>query len=765
MRQFCINLRLSFLGCALVLYCALLLHSAAAQNTQPQQSIVASASSGGQSSIASPSQKPQLDARAAVSAEDPQATGQRAFGTVRSSIEVRAEERAGLSISPAREAGRAEIQSSAGTYGDFSRYLLLMPGVAGSANSDSMNDILVRGGHPSENLYVIDGFETPYVNHFAVEGTTSGFTPMLNTSSISRVALQPGAYDTQYSSRLSSLIEIQTRKDEALRTSEISLGIAGLGGFWERRLGERGNALVAFDRSLFNLATSDMGLDGVPIFTNGMVHLEWSPDASDQISFLNLSGGDSISVAPCAGDNLESLYIDTQYAGLRSTSGFAWLHTYGPGTVSKFTVSYASQNLGINQQDQLVNGVYQPGTGAQNCQTRQATPVYAENTVDRMTTLSFNLRHDLHQWLISAGMTSEFVALNYAVSQPAGTQSPFNPNPAWSDADSFNSTPFTVQTGSYVEFSGPLGRRWTASAGMRAETFGLARSSAIEPHAGAGFRISEHQAIHAAYRRSAQLPAYIDLLSYPQNRLLAPVGVEQLSAGADVWRAGVLTLSVEAYRKRYFHEPVSAQYPSLMLANMIYTPGEQFVWLPLKTAGWGRSSGIEVLLRGHFAPRVSALVSFTYARSQYAALDGVLRAGNYDTPLMGHALLNFRLPRTWNLSLRDSYATGRPYTPYNIPLSVQQDRGIYDLTKVNALRGPAYNRVDISFDHDFRMRRGTLNIYGGAQNILDRKNFLGYLWLDRCNQIPACVASMNGVPMLKVNQMPAFPVAGGRWDF
>ncbi len=742
---------------------------AAAQDTLPKAPDVAYASPGERSATLLPTAPPQPAVPAAsgpsASAEPAPAATRGAFGTVNSSVEVRAMDLSNLNIAPAREAVRAEIQSSAGTYGDFSRYLLMMPGVSGSANSDSMNDILVRGGHPSENLYVIDGFETPYVNHFAVEGTTSGFTPMLNTSSIDKVSLQPGVYDAQYSSRLSSLIDIQTRHDEARVTHQLSLGIAGLGGFMERQLGERGNLLLSADRSLMNLATSDMGLDGVPIYTNGMAHLDWSPDAADHLSFLNLSGADSIIIAPCAGDPFESLYIDTQYGGIRSTSGFTWLHTHGPETVSKFTVSYASQALDIHQQNQLVNGVYQRGTGAQHCDTNQTTPVYAENTSDRMTSVGYNLRHGIHKWLLSAGSTTEIVALDYAVEQPAGAQSPFNPDPAWSDATSFHNSPLTQQTGTYAELAGPMGLRWTASAGVRVETYGLTHSSEPEPHAGAGFRISSHQTIHAAWRRSAQLPAYIDLLSYPGNQLLKPTGVDQLSAGADVWRTSALALSVEVYRKRYFNEPVSTEYPSLMLANMIYTPGDQFVWLPLSSAGSGKSNGVETMLRGHFASRISVLASFTYSRSKYAALDGVMRSGNYDIPLMGHALLNYRLPHQWNLSLRDSYTTGRPYTPYDIPLSVAQDRGIYDLSQVNALRGPAYNRVDIAFDHDFRMRRGQLNFYGGLQNILDRKNFLGYIWLDRCNQVPSCVASMDGVPMLRVNQMPAFPVAGLRWEY
>ena len=686
------------------------------------------------------------------------------FGPVKSTVEVRADDLNNQNIWPVRQASRDEIQSSAGTYGDFSRYLLLMPGVVGA--SDSMNDLMVRGGHPSENLYVVDGLEVPYINHFTVEGTPSGFTPMINTSSISQVELQPGAYDAQYSSRLSSLIELRTReRHESARAGQVNLGIAGLGGFWESPLGNHVDGLFAMDRSLFNLATSDMGLNGVPIYTNGMARMKWSPDTKDDISFLSLSGGDSINVNPCAGDDFETLTIDTQYGGLRSTDGLIWQRTHGPKTISKFTLSFAAQQLNIDQENQLVNGAYMPGMGSANCHTRSTTPVYSENTLDRVTALGYLLRHDLHHWLLSVGATEQTVKLNYAVSQPVGAQSPFNPDPTWTDATNFNENPTTLQTGSYAEVTGPFGKRWTAMGGVRLETFDLPFAHAWEPRVGLGFRISSHQTVHVAYRRSSQLPAYINLLSYPQNHNLVPERVAQSSIGADLWRMSRATLNLEAYRKNYSNESVSTEYPSLMLANMIYTPGQEFVWLPLKAGGTGKATGLELLLRGRPINRVYGIASVTYSRAMYAAADGILRSGNYDIPLVGNALMTFQLPKAIELSARDTYTTGRPYTPYDIPLSVTQSRGIYDLSKVNAVRGPAYNRTDISTDHNFHLPTGILNMYLGMQNIFDRKNFLGYVWLSRCNQIPGCVNYFHGAPMQEIYQMPAFPVAGFRWDY
>src|SRR5579884_129580 len=684
------------------------------------------------------------------------------FGQVESTIEVRSDDLINQ-ISPVREGTREQVQSSAGTFQDFSRYLLLMPGTV--ANSDSFNDLMVRGGHPVENLYVVDGLEVPNINHFAVGGTTSGFTPMINTSTISKVTLQPGVYDSKYWSRLSSVVEIQTRdQDEAVRAGEINLGIAGVGGFWENPLGSRVSMLLAADRSLLNLATNDAGLDGVPVYTNGMARFEWSPDKKDTVSFLGLTGGDSIIVKPCAGDGYETLTIDTQYDGLQSTDGMVWQHMHGPTTLSKVTASFSMQKRDIGQQTQLVNGTYPKGTGPGSCTPPTTTPIYQEATFDKLTTIGYNLQHDIHHWLLSAGTTGQLVQLDYNVNQPQGTQSPFNPDPNWTDAVSFHQTPSAWQTGSYAELTGSAGKRWTGTAGVRIETFGLTSAHAVEPRAGLGFRLTDHQGVYASYRHSAQLAPYLDLLSYPQNRNLPPIEADQYSVGADLWRTDMLTVSLEGYRKNYTKEPVSTEYPSLMLANMIYTPGEQFVWLPLKTGGTGHATGLEFFLRGHLTDRMAGIASVTYSRTLYRAADGILRPGNYDFPLVANAMLTFQLPRAYTLSVRNSYTSGRPYTPYNIPLSMQQDRGIYDLSLVNGKRGPAYDRADISVDRNFYTHSGVVNLYVGLQNILDRKNFLGYVWLPRCEKIKKCVAKI-GVPMKEINQMPAFPVAGVRWDF
>jgi hypothetical protein len=661
---------------------------------------------------------------------------------------------------------QSEVLAAAGTWGDFSRYLQLLPGVVW--NTDLSNDVLVRGGNPSENLYVVDGIEVPNINHIAVEGTTGGFASMIDASTIESVDLKAGSYDAQYASRLSSLIEIQTRESETGPTREIDGGISGAGGFMQQPLGKTGNLLLAAHRSVLNLVTNDIGINGVPIYTNGLARIELAPDSRNTISALSLSGADSINITPAACDAGVTLNVQTQYAGARSTDGLVWKHIHSANAASSVVASYSYQEQNIGQQ--LQSAVFY---GLPQCDTHPIapTPLYQEHTKDGIGTLGYNGEVGWRHLLLSMGVRGRLLTMNYAVAQPQGQQSPFNPDPTRTDADNFTRHLATAETGLFAQATTRLGTRWTLMSAAREETFSLTGAQAFEPRASVAFRINDHQNVNASWSRSAQMAPNIDILSYAQNHLLRPLEAEQVSVGSELWRARWASLHVETYDKRYRNEPVSTEYPSLMLANMVDTLGQQFIWLPLRTGGHGRAAGVEFLGRAHPQGRVELMASLSYSRTRYAAADGVLRPGNFDFPLVGSGLTNLRLWKGIQISIRDTYATGRPYTPFDVTFSEQQSRGIYDLTRVNGLRGPAYNRVDADVNRDFHMGKGVLNLHGGVENALDRSNFLGYAWMDDCDPGPTqsqCgenQTAVPGVPETKIAQMPLFPSASLRYTF
>jgi len=167
---------------------------------------------------------------------------------------------------------------------------------------------------------------------------------MIDTSSIESIDMKAGVYGAQYSNRLSSLIDIHTRNLENTKgAGEFNFGISGIGGLIQRPLGKHATALFAGHRSILNWVTDDIGINGVPIYTDGLSRLEWTPNNRDQITVLTLDGGDSLDITPDACDAGTTLNVRTAYGGLRSTTGMVWQHTHGAKALSRLEASYSSQ--------------------------------------------------------------------------------------------------------------------------------------------------------------------------------------------------------------------------------------------------------------------------------------------------------------------------------------------------------------------------------------------------------------------------------------
>ena len=86
-----------------------------------------------------------------------------------------------------------EVWKSAGTLQDVSRYVTALPGVAGGS-ADFRNDIIVRGGSPLENLFIVDNIEVPNINNFANFASAGGTASIVDPILIEDVTFLTGGY-------------------------------------------------------------------------------------------------------------------------------------------------------------------------------------------------------------------------------------------------------------------------------------------------------------------------------------------------------------------------------------------------------------------------------------------------------------------------------------------------------------------------------------------------------------------------------------------
>lgn len=387
----------------------------------------------------------------------------------------------------------------------------------------------------------------------------------------------------------------------------------------------------------------------------------------------------------------------------------------------------------------------------------QTTPVYREDSNDAFSTAKY-----LYEWassrvVLTAGSSAWLQRPTFDVAQPDGSFSPYFDRFTRTDSASFDSHFSTGESGSHAQLLVHPAKRLSLGAGGRVQTFALGGQVTLTPRLNANYQLAEKAGIHIAYAGYAQLPPYAYMLAYPGNRAMSPMRVTHEIVGMDLAMLPSSQFHFEAYNKDYGRIPASTEYPAVTLHTMVDMVGEQIVWLPMNSRGHGNASGVELSDRTQIGSRLQIQGSIAYSRAKFAGTDGKLRPSNFDFPWIVNAASIAHISHGMVVSMRFGYATGRPYTPYNMTESLAQNRPIYDLAKVNIPRAPYYSRLDAQINKDVPFHREHLEIYAGVDNILNRSNFLSYAWMPIYD-----LNTKNRKPVATLWQTPIFPNFGLR---
>jgi len=368
------------------------------------------------------------------------------------------------------EAGSEEVVLSAGSYGDIIRFLQVIPGVV--ATSDTSNEVLVRGGHPMETLYLVDGIEIPNINHLATIGTTGGFAPMIDAAAVQSLKLYTGGYEAKYSQRLSSVTEITLHDPGKYgHHAEADFGIQGIGGLIEHKL-FRGDILGSAHHGLLDVVTKNAGMNGVPAYTNALTRFRASDPSGNSLTLLNIAGWDSISITPCQADALETSEISSQYSAWRETTAAVWQHVFSPRAFGVGTVTDSEQVEHIHQQDQFLTPSEAVGLTWMKCplpaSVVHTTPVYMEDSNSALSSASYRYEFGSSKISVSLGSGFWLQRPHYQIAQPIGAYSPYSRDPVRTDSASFTSNfavggKWLLRAG-YLSSIQRLGRKWRSQA-------------------------------------------------------------------------------------------------------------------------------------------------------------------------------------------------------------------------------------------------------------------------------------------------------------
>ena len=614
--------------------------------------------------------------------------------------------------------GLQEIEKSPGANRDISRIVQSYPGVAFSPIG-YRNDLIVRGGSPSENRFYLDGVEIPNINHFSTQGASGGPVGILNADLIREVNFYTGAFPTDKGNALSSVLDFKLRDGDMERNSlKATLGASEVSLASNGHLGKKTSYLVSVRQSYLQFLFDMLGLPFLPTFTDAQFKLKTRFDARNELTVLGLGGIDKMKLNTKADDE-DNEYILSYLPKIQQetfTLGAVYRH-YAGAHVQSVVASHSYLN---NR-----NTKYQ-----QNDESDPDRLMLRLRSTEQNTQLRLENSSSFRNWKVTVGTSLDYSQYSNTTFQKVYTDR----------AQTFDYHTYLgiMRWGLFgtVNYTS-IDERITASLGLRADANNYSAamkdlSDQLSPRLSLSYQLTEHWSLSGNAGLYYQLPPYTALGFKNNNGLYANkyalryMQVSQGSIGLN-WRKGdTFEVSVEGFYKDYDKIPLSVAdgIPLTCKGNDYGVIGNEL----LTSTAQGRSYGAELLLKWLVAKKLNLASSFTLFKSEYRTdKESEYIASAWDNRFIFNLRGTYNLPRHWSVGMKVSCIGGAPYTPYDADKSSlvtawnAQGKPYYDYTRYNEERLPAFTQVDIRIDKTFYLKRCMLGFYIDLQNIAGSK--------------------------------------------
>lgn len=613
--------------------------------------------------------------------------------------------------------GLQEIEKSPGANRDISRIVQSYPGVAFSP-AGYRNDLIVRGGSPSENRFYLDGVEIPNINHFSTQGASGGPVGIINADLIREVNFYTGAFPTDRGNAMSSVLDFKLRDGDMERNSlKATLGASEVSLASNGHIGKKTSYLVSVRQSYLQFLFDMLGLPFLPTFTDAQFKLKTRFNANNELTILGLGG-------------IDNMKLNTKLDGEKAEYILSYLPKIQQET---FTLGAVYRHYaGIHVQSVVVSHSYM-----NNRNTK-----YLNNDESSADNLSLKLRSVEQETKFRIENTSTFG--NWKINFGANL-----------DYSQYTNTTFQrvyIDEGRTFDYHTYLGmwrwgifgtinyattdERFTASLGVRTDANNFSSGmkgmgDQLSPRLSLSYRLTDGLYLSGNAGLYYQLPPYTGLGFKDNNgawvnKYLRYMSVSQESLGLSWHPGNTFELSAEGFYKQYDKIPFSIAdgIPLACKGNDYGVIGNE----TLSSTAQGRAYGIEILMKWLIAKKLNLASSFTLFKSEYRNnKQSEYIASAWDNRYIFNMSGTYNFPHNWSLGMKISCIGGAPYTPYDVEKSSlvtawnAQGRPYYDYTKYNTGRLPAFGQLDVRVDKTFYLKRCMLGFYIDLQNVTNSK--------------------------------------------
>ena len=616
-----------------------------------------------------------------------------------------------------RVIGLQEIEKAPGANRDISKVVQNYPGVAFSPIG-YRNDLIVRGGGPSENRFYLDGVEIPNINHFSTQGASGGPVGLIDADLIRSVKFYSGAFPAEKGNALSSVLDFSLRDGDMERNSlKATLGASEVSLSSNGHIGNKTSYLVSVRQSYLQALFKILGLPFLPAYTDASFKIKTRFDSHNELTLLGLGGIDRMKL---------NLGIE--------------------GEDAEYMLSYLPE---INQETYTVGGVYrhysqrhvqsivlsQSYLNNRNVKYRDNDESSEENltlrlgSIEQETKLRMENTSSWSVWKVKAGFD-----LNYSRYKSNEYRKVFAN--ALREYD-YHTDLSLWRWGMFasVDYAAP-DKSFTASMGVRTDGNNYSDKMKelwrqLSPRLSVSYRLIEGLTLSGHVGLYYQLPSYTALGFKGEegeyvNRHLDYISVSQESLGLSWTPNENMELSVEGFYKLYGHMPfsLSDQIPLSCKGNDYGTIGNE----ALSSEAKGRSYGVELMFKWLLTQKLNLSSSLTIFKSEFKdGEQGSYVPSAWDNRFILNMSGTYNFPKHWSLGAKVSCIGGSPYTPYDVEKSSLveawnvQGRAYYDYSRYNQERLPVFGQLDVRVDKTFYLKKCMLGFYLDIQNITASK--------------------------------------------
>jgi hypothetical protein len=616
-----------------------------------------------------------------------------------------------------RRIGIQEIERSPGSNRDISRVIQSLPGVG--FTPAFRNDVIIRGGGPSENRFFLDGVEIPNINHFATQGASGGPVGIINVDFIREVEMYTGAFPASRGNALSSVFEFRqlngNREKLNLRgtvgASDIALTADG-------PITENTTFILSARRSYLQFLFEVVGLPFLPTYNGFQFKTNTRTGPKSELSFIGIGAIDQFQLNLGANETEEQRYI-LNFLPVNEQWNYAVGSVYRQFRENGFDTWVLSRNM-------LRNTAFKyPG----NDESRDRILDYLSDEIENK--IRFERLVNMGETRIRFGAGGEYARFLSDTYQEVFLFNELQTIDFQSSLDLFKWSVFGQATRRFLD------ERLSLSLGLRADATNYSRQvrnllNQVSPRLSVSYKLNDNLFLNANTGRYFQLPAYTTLgfrsnegLLVNRDNELTYISVDHLVAGLEWLPRRSSKVSLEGFYKDYGGYPFSVR-DSVPLGSRsadfgVYGAEE------VTSTGEGRAFGAELLLREQRMSGFNLILSYTFVRSEFKDRNDIFIPAAWDNRHIIILTALRKLPRNWDVGLKWRYSGGAPYTPYDLEKSGIRDawdvQGMpyLDYSRFNSERLRAFHQLDLRVDKQFYLNRWSLMLYLDVQNVYNFK--------------------------------------------